>query len=461
MAITNIQLVWIRNDIRLDDNPAIYYAAKQGNIELLYCDCSAQDQIHNESSARRAVKQHAINAIFADAGQLGINCHLLKTPYYTDVSEAILKLCQTRSIKDVWINREELLNERYRDNEVQQTLASKDICLHLLENDQLISDTLLTKTQQPFRVFTAYYRTWLQTLHNQQPVTPYPCPSQQGPATATPSFKVETTKAISHWLLDEAAVQTRLHTFCDQQLSHYNGSRDQITISGTSLLSPYLANGQLGPRRIVSTIQLYAASQQREWSEDAWLRQLAWRDFYKQLPLHFPDICRGKPFKPNSEISWRQSLTLFTAWSEGKTGYPLIDAAMRQLQRTHWMHNRLRMLTASFLCKLLRLDWRLGEKFFLKNLVDGEFAANNASWQWSAATGCDAAPYFRIFNPERQSAKFDSDGTFIRHFVPELASVTGKQIHNPSTELRQQCGYPDPIIDYVSSRAETLKLYQD
>jgi deoxyribodipyrimidine photo-lyase len=253
----------------------------------------------------------------------------------------------------------------------------------------------------------------------------------------------------------------RLTTFCQQKLPLYPQLRDIPSVAGTSSLSPYLANGQLGPRRCVETIKLCCVQAGRDWRSDDWLRELAWRDFYRQLMHHFPRLCQGRPFRPDTDrIQWNSCEADFQAWCEGRTGFPIVDAAMRQLRQTGWMHNRLRMVAASFLSKILFLDWRRGEQYFMQQLIDGEFAANNGGWQWSASTGCDAAPYFRVFNPTRQSQRFDPQGAFIRRFVPELSSLSAKAIHQPSLEDCQRLAYPKPIVDYKLARQYAIDSFK-
>jgi deoxyribodipyrimidine photo-lyase len=194
----------------------------------------------------------------------------------------------------------------------------------------------------------------------------------------------------------------------------------------------------------------------------AWVNELVWREFYQHIVIGFPRVCRHRAFQQHTEaLAWRDDETAFTAWCEGRTGYPIVDAAMRQLVETGWMHNRLRMVTAMFLTKHLLIDWRRGEAFFLRHLIDGEFAANNGGWQWAASTGTDAAPYFRIFNPTTQSQRFDPEGTFIKTYLPSLATLSAKQRHAPPAgDLLGQADYPAPIVDHKAARARALDAFK-
>jgi deoxyribodipyrimidine photo-lyase len=259
------------------------------------------------------------------------------------------------------------------------------------------------------------------------------------------------------WPAGESVAQAQLSRFIDERLGDYQAQRDFPNAQGTSGLSVALSAGTLAP--------LSAWQAARQCLTDASLRagaecgigELAWRDFYRQIMYHFPYLAQGRAFRPETEwLPWRHDEALFSAWCRGQTGYPLVDAAMRQLVQTGWMHNRLRMVTAMFLTKHLFIDWRKGERFFMQHLVDGDFAANNGGWQWSASTGTDAAPYFRVFNPVRQSQRFDPDGRFIKRFVPELSALDAKQVHEPWKQPLLAPDYPAPIVPHagVKQRVE-------
>ncbi|HET8808256.1 MAG TPA: FAD-binding domain-containing protein, partial [Methylophaga sp.] len=334
---------------------------------------------------------------------------------------------------------------------------------HALSHDLMVPLPVKTQQDDPFKVFTPYYRRWLQILEDIQSA-PLPLPESQGKALAKPKLDFHWAGEFREdlWPGDEESALLRLSSFAEFKLQDYKKQRDFPIKPATSIISPYLANGQLGPRRLLATVQFFCGDQNRDWRHDDWLRELAWRDFYRQLLLHFPKISKLQPFKPETKhVQWRDDEADFQAWCEGKTGFPIVDAAMRQLNQTGWMHNRLRMIAASFLTKLLLTDWRRGEDYFMDNLIDGEFASNNGGWQWSASTGVDAAPYFRVFNPTLQSERYDPDGKFIKRFVPELADVSAKQIHNPPAALREQCGYPQPVVDYKQARVDAIAAFKD
>lgn len=448
------QLIWLRNDLRLDDNPLFDLAQAQGPITVIHCATPKQWQLHHESPAKLGLKASLLNDIGQQLAAKGIELILQTQETFNDIPQSLLTLCHKEQIKHLWFTEETPWNEVQRDKQVTKLLRKHGIEVSNCPPDLIVNQPVLNKQGHAFKVFTPYYKTWLQQLLNNQQL-PFAGPKKQ--AAALPwkaqSFSWAGGFREDLWPGTEKAARQKLRTFSQQRLLDYASQRDYPATPGTSTLSPYLAQGVLGPRRLLEAVQVSCAQSGKEWLADDWLRELAWRDFYRQLMTHFPHISRNMAFKRETDrLIWSQHGAGFKAWSEGKTGFPIIDAAMRQLLQTGWMHNRLRMLAASFLTKLLFMDWRRGETFFMQQLIDGEFASNNGGWQWSASTGCDAAPYFRVFNPTRQSEKFDPDGEFIRRFVPELAELSNKSIHNPSGEERVQTGYPEPVVDYKAAR---------
>lgn len=457
------QLVWLRNDLRLDDNPALALAAERGSIQVIFIATPSQWRAHHESEAKIGLKAASLVDLNQQFARLGIAFTVLQTHGFDEVPETLLQFCKKQHISDLWFNQETPLDERRRDDAVCDRLSAESIECHPQPLDLLVNVPVLTQQNEPYKVFTPYYRRWLQLLQEcQKP--PYEYPSPQGEALSVEPLKLSWARQYREdlWLSEEKDVQQKLQSFCKQRLKSYPRKRDFPALPATSTLSPYLSLGRLGPRRLLASLQYHCADQHMHWLDNDWLRELAWRDFYRQLMLHFPRLNRYKPFHLETDnIKWRNDDDKFVAWCEGRTGFPIIDAAMRQLNQTGWMHNRLRMLAASFLSKLLLTDWRRGEQYFMQQLIDGEFAANNGGWQWSASTGCDAAPYFRVFNPVKQSQQYDPQGTFIRRFVPELAELDDKSIHQPSDKQRKACQYPEPIIDYKSARQRAIDIFAD
>ncbi|REG86981.1 cryptochrome/photolyase family protein [Marinomonas pollencensis] len=461
MAIKH--LVWLRNDLRWRDNPALYYASLSGSIRVLVSATPEQWQEHNESNAKTGLRAGLIQRLFEQLATLGIPAEVICAPRFEDLPSAMEDYCLMHGIEHIWFNQELPIDEQQRDQMVCQQLKSKGIENHPQATDLLVSQPVLSQQSTPFKVFTPFFKRWLSLL-SVQDWQPLPEPEKQADAI---SFKAPEMPWIQPyredlWTPDQEVAKQKLWHFCHTKEADYETQRNYPIDPATSTLSPYLALGALGPRECIFAI-MYACEQAgRRWQESVWLKELAWRDFYRQLMGHFPFLAMGKPFKAETDfIQWNQEETLFNAWTQGNTGFPIVDAAMRQLNQTGWMHNRLRMISASFLSKLVFADWRKGEEYFMRHLIDGEFSANNGGWQWSASTGCDAAPYFRVFNPTRQSETYDANGDFIRRFVPELAELDARSIHNPSASQRAQCHYPLPILDYRTSRLAAIQAFAD
>jgi deoxyribodipyrimidine photo-lyase len=261
----------------------------------------------------------------------------------------------------------------------------------------------------------------------------------------------------------ELAAQTRLEAFAKQQIESYDDDRNYPAHSGTSTLSPALKFGAIGIRTIWEATRSAMQTTQSETAKigiQTWQQELAWREFYQQVMYHFPQLADGPYREHFKQFPWNESEQLFQAWCEGKTGYPIVDAAMRQLNETGWMHNRCRMIVASFFTKDLILDWRLGEQYFMQRLVDGDLSANNGGWQWSASSGMDPKP-LRIFNPATQTQKFDRDGEYIRQWVPELAKVDTKALLTGNIEkhICDRVGYVKPIVDHAVQQREFKARY--
>ena len=337
---------------------------------------------------------------------------------------------------------------------------------------------LTTKTGGDFRVFTPF---WKALLHRGEPAPPLAVPARLPAPDRWPL-----SERLDDWMLrptapdwaaglraawtpGEAAAAARLDAFLQEGVGAYDRRRDFPGIAGTSRLSPHLAFGELSPRQIWHRARTHAAAHPAHESDAAsYLRQLAWPEFAYHLLYHFPDLPRRNWNARFDKFSWRTDDAALNAWQRGRTGYPVVDAAMRELWVTGWMHNRARMIVASFLVKDLLLPWQLGEAWFWDTLVDADPANNAAGWQWVAGSGADAAPYFRVFNPVTQGMKFDPMGTYIRRWLPELGKLPDSHLQRPwaaSAELRRQTGvilgetYPRPLVDHRHARARALAVY--
>ncbi|MSE15986.1 deoxyribodipyrimidine photo-lyase, partial [Pantoea agglomerans] len=319
-----------------------------------------------------------------------------------------------------------------------------------------------------YKVFTPFSKAFVRRLQQGLPeCVPAPKAREGAPLKASPIPAFDyPTEDFDQDLFPpgEAAALKRLRHFATQPVIDYPAKRDLPALDATSRLSVYLATGVLSPRQCLHRVLHEHPDALDNSRAFTWLNELIWREFYRHLLVAWPALCRHKPFIDwTRNVEWQRNDAHFDAWKAGKTGYPIVDAAMRQMKALGWMHNRLRMITASFLVKDLLIDWREGERYFMQQLIDGDLAANNGGWQWAASTGTDAAPYFRIFNPTTQGERFDEKGDFIRHYLPELAGVPDSDIHQPhvwAEKHHKKLDYPAPIVDHKVARKKTLDAFE-
>lgn len=467
------QLLWLRTDLRVTDNTALNAALERGPTLALYLITPDQWQQHQDAPAKLEFWRRNLEALSYRLRQLNIPLLVRTCADWQAVPKLLTTLCQQLGIEAVHANEEYGVNEQRRDKAVQQQLAKLGVSWHCYL-DQLFfaPGSLLTQSGRYFQVYSQFRKQCHARLLQQQPhclASPQPQLAVPIPADAIPA-RFPGTEGVDegifqYWPAGEEAAQKRLQGFVEGHLAAYAEVRDFPAQRGTSKLSPYLVAGVLSPRQCLqaalSQTGGHFATEQRGFI--TWVDELLWREFYRHVLHGHPHLSMGKAFKAETEsLVWRQAPDDLAAWQQGRTGLPIVDAAMRCLLATGWMHNRLRMITAMFLSKNLLIDWREGERWFMQHLLDGDLAQNNGGWQWSASTGTDAVPYFRLFNPLTQSEKFDPNGDFIRRWVPELASVNTQFIHNPSAlgGLFGTQGYPRLILDLAKSRERALKAFQ-
>ncbi len=472
-------LHWFRADLRLADNPALTQAqalAEQLAVPLLavYISTPAQWRRHDIGEARIDFEARSVQALAQDLYAHGIAFHCLNCDDYAAVPQLLLDWCQAQGVAHVFANRQYEFNETARDRNVHRILRAHAIEMAWLHDQCLIEpDQVRTQSGDFYTVFTPYKNNVLRQWHaHARPALPSIAvmTSRAGrdlnvcdvPALGEAFWGDYTPTAHTHtdWVAGERAAQARLNSFCAESLHRYAQDRDHPSIKGTSGLSPYLAVGALSARQCWHRAQLAVHTQEAsELAAEKWQTELIWRDFYRYIMVGFPYVGQNLPFKRNTQkVAWDNDAAVFSAWCAGRTGYPLIDAAMRCLNATHIMHNRLRMVCAMFLVKDLLIDWRWGERYFAQKLIDFDFASNNGGWQWSASTGNDAVPYFRIFNPTKQSETYDAQGGFIKQWLPELRDCPDKEIHAPKNP--QQYSYPSPIVVHAQARQRFLEAWQ-
>lgn len=466
-------MVWFRNDLRLADNPALHAAAGSGRpVAALYLHDTESPGIRVPGAAQRWMLHHALVDLRERLIPLGIRLLVLAGPAETVVPDLVGRL----GVGAVFWNRRHGPGEPDVDSRIMAALRSRDVeVASHLANLLHEPSRFLTGGGTPWRVFTPFWRAF---TARQEPRAPLPAPGAilacQHSATG---MAVEDLGLLPRkpdwagglrqaWEGGETGAGKRLAAFLRNGLNGYAQGRDFPGRDHVSRLSAYLRFGAISPYQA-----WHAASRSGAPAADIakFRAELGWREFCWHLLFHNPDLATRNFSRPFDVFPFEHANTLAAAWQRGQTGYPIVDAGMRQLWRTGWMHNRVRMIVASFLTKHLLIDWRHGEQWFWDTLVDGDPASNPAGWQWVAGCGADAAPYFRIFNPTLQAARFDPDGAYVRKFVPEIARLPDRHIHAPwlapdaelhKAGIRLGETYPAPLVDHDQARARALHAYQ-
>ncbi len=451
-----LALVWLRRDLRLEDHSLLAHAQAEGLEVALAFVFDEKILKKLPSNDRRVSFFHAaLEEIDAELRERG-SCLAARVG---DPVREIPILAKALGASIVLAGEDYEPYAKERDQAVAKALGP--LPLRLLKDQVIFAPgEIKNGSGAPYKVFTAYKNEWLRRLSRRETdargtglpaLLPRSALEKHSSRWDLPTLGFEKREC---WLAPgPAAARARLESF-GKRMAAYETARNIPSEPGSSGLSAHLRFGTISIRECVR-----AAEKQQSQGAATWLSELVWRDFYHTVLDQFPQVGKGRAFREEYDsIRWPGKEEHFEAWKTGLTGYPLVDAAMRELAETGWMHNRLRMVTASFLAKDLLVDWRKGEAWFAQNLLDFDLAANNGGWQWSASTGCDAQPYFRIFNPYSQSEKFDAQGTYIRRHIPELAHLSASDIHEPPPLLRK--GYPAPIVSHAAQREKALALFK-
>ncbi|MDS7942599.1 deoxyribodipyrimidine photo-lyase [Acinetobacter sp. V110_1] len=473
------QLIWFRQDLRVRDHAALWHACQQGPSIGLVILSPEQWKQHDDAPIKINFYLRQLKELQKELAALHIPLVIQIIPNWKDIAKFISDFSQKYNIENVYANIEMGVNELKRDKTVQDSL-NKDSKELFLFHDRTIFPlrSIRNKSEQPYQVFSAFKKACYAKLDTSGLPQCYPLPHKQKEVSST--FLDEKNTDLSEieklfyssiskeqqdlWPVGESYALEQLDKFIKDAVSHYKVERDFPHVEGSSKLSPYLNIGILSIRQCLQA--LFRAQHGNfhlvDEGQQTWLDELIWREFYQHILFDFPYVSKHLPFKKDTQkIKWNHNPEHLKAWQTGQTGIPIVDAGMRQLLETGWMHNRVRMITAMFLCKNLLIDWRIGEQWFMQHLIDGDLAANNGGWQWCASTGTDAVPYFRIFNPVSQSQKFDPNGDYIRKWVKELAHLDNKSIHEPylsKTSLR--LNYPKPIVDLKESRIKAIETFK-
>lgn len=471
MAISNRTraIVWMRRALRVEDNRALF-TAKQSADEVVPVLCLQSNSRSRVDTPRRQFVRANIVALDEELRKRGSGLLLL----VGNVEEELPRFALRVNANAVYAVAVYDPTTKASDAKLAEALRSNGIAFHTV-SDRLLQEPseILTQAGEPFSVFTPFKRAWLQKSLEIEP----PLPALRHintPADLIETAQVSNLRALVSDATIEAgerAAHRRLRLFLQQKVDHYDSTRNVPALDGTSRLSPFLSLGVISIRQVFSALngrRSQRSSKERK-GVDAFLNELIWREFAYYIMAHYPHVARHAFRKEFESLPWADSEHHFTAWCRGETGFPLVDAGMRQLVQEGWMHNRVRMVVASFLTKDLHLHWQKGESFFLEHLTDADIANNNFGWQWAAVTGVDPKP-LRIFNPRLQAERFDPQGIYIRRYVPELLNVPTRYIHAPHEmplPVQEHVGcrigkeYPAPIVDHAEATTKFKAWYRE
>ncbi len=465
-------LMWFRNDLRIDDNPALKNACIESDeVHAIYIFSSKQNDLHNEANCKIQFIIENLKDLEQTLSKINIPLTIINSVNFNDNSHIIFDLIKERSFNKVFFNNQFGNDEQKRDEQIISSFNENDIEFSSYDEKVIYPPgSIRTAENKPYSVFTPFKKKWIENFNlDLLDIEFKHLPKKKSGIKSNVhhfDFNYKKTHSVdmSMWSPGEAHAKDRLNLYLSKNILKYSQDRNDPIIDGTSRISPYLANGIISPKRCILEA-LKINNYELDTGEKGitkWIDEIIWREFYKNIMYCFPKVSQNKPFQDyTNNIKWRYEESELSAWKNGNTGFPIIDSAMRQLNSEGWMHNRLRMVVAMFFTKNMLHDWRLGEEFFMQNLIDGDFSSNNGGWQWSSSTGTDAAPYFRIFNPLTQSKNFDGEGLFIKKYLTKLKDVDKKEIHDPSTETRNSCDYPNQILDLKESRLRAIEAFNN
>ncbi len=448
-------LVWMRRDLRLKDQRALFEATHQSSkvLPVFVIDSNIVDKL-SKTDRRVTFIQKSLDEVAAGLDKKGSRLLVV----YGDPAEKIPELAKKLKVQAVFTSNDFESYAKKRDEGVTKRLKGEGVAFHSFKDQVIFEGTeILNGSGEPYRVFTPYSNNWLKQFESAKAKHLRDYQPKMGSLWDASEIREKSTSFWEHGFKEQdiviptgsKAAEKLLKDFADH-ISRYQEARDFPAIGGTSRLSMHLRFGTISIRECLRFADEHLSAGTR-----VWIKELIWREFYQMILFNFPHVEKGSFKRECDQIKWPGKKEHFEAWVEGKTGFPIIDAAMREFKQTGWMHNRLRMVVAMFLTKDLLLDWRMGEKYFADNLLDFDLASNNGGWQWSASTGCDAQPYFRVMNPYSQSERFDFDGEYIRKWVPELSKLKGKAIHHPLP-----FEYMEPIVDHSEQRLIAIDLFK-
>ncbi len=471
-----LSVMWFRRDFRLQDNTALYHAINEAQYrkEPLLFMYHLDPKFTGNDTPNHRFFFDALNQFIKNCEAKGILVHVFEGTWKDAFSQLLDHFPEMTSL---YFNKDEVGEGQKRDKEVERYLSRRNIRVCSYEDYNIHHANEVKKLDNSiYKVFTPYFKKWL-ALPKKEPrivsreTTQYNLIKNEelynkGMKTLS---RITNSMPASVILPQEDNALELLQSFLEEKVDHYDRFRDLPAVDGTSRLSVHLRTGTLSARTVLYYIQ---EKQQKSYSTgmDTFIKELAWRDFYNMIHHHFPESKTKEIDAKYQQLDWNNDEFLLQKWKEGKTGFPIVDAGMRQLIQEGWMHNRIRMITASFLTKDLLMDWRLGELYFEEMLHDYDESSNIGGWQWAASVGTDAVPYFRVFNPITQSTRFDHGGEYIKKYVPELRSVPETYIHEPwkmniADQEKADCkigrDYPEPIVDHSLQRKRAIQMFKE
>ncbi|KAL3425293.1 deoxyribodipyrimidine photo-lyase (DNA photolyase) [Phlyctema vagabunda] len=484
---------WFKCDLRTRDNHALHLAgrkAKELRVPLvaMYIVSPQDFEAHLTAPVRVDFILRTLEVLKQDLAELNIPLHVETVEKRKAIPGRIMELLREWDASHLFANAEYEVDELRREAKMIRDCLQEGIAMDVIEDTCIVAPgTLRTGVGKQYAVYSPWFKSWVKHVHEYDKLLDLWEPPSKNPASARKKFAhifknkiplAPKNKSLSEeeqkrframWPAGEAEAHERLQKFADERIGKYDVKRNSPADNWTSSLSVHFASGTLSARTAVRTARDHNETEKLDGGNQGiqtWISEVAWRDFYKHVLAHWPYVCMNKPFKPEyTNILWEYGDADFEAWCAGRTGFPIVDAAMRQLNHCGWMHNRCRMIVGSFLAKHLLIDWRRGERYFMEHLIDGDFASNNGGWGFAASTGVDPQPYFRIFNPLMQSERFDPDGAYIRRWIPELAALDNKAIHEPyerrEGKRANNAGYPSRMVDHAAARQRCLARYKE
>ena len=430
MKDAKISVCWFRRDLRLNDNAAMFHSLKSDYpvLPLFIFDKNILDQLSEKKDKRVSFIHQTLKGLDDQLKKSGSSFYIIHdTPL-----KAFEKICRTFEVKEVFTNHDCEPYAIERDQKIKEFLSKKNITFHACKDQVIFEKSEVMKPDgDPYTIFTPYSKVWKQKFHAEK-IKSFPSEIFLDKLLKTKPFHFPSLKDIGFENVDFKIPRLNVS---EELIRHYDETRNIPSVEGTSFASVHLRFGTVSVRKLVNLADKL---------NEQWLNELIWREFFMMILFHFPYVVHHNFKRKYDLIKWRNNEKEFELWCKGETGYPIVDAGMRQLNETGWMHNRVRMIVASFLCKHLLIDWRWGEAYFAEKLLDYELSSNNGNWQWAAGTGCDAAPYFRIFNPSEQIKKFDPQLVYIKRWIKDFRP-----------------GYLPEVVKHEFARKRALKVYKD